>query len=54
MFLEKPSVKQYPDYYEVIAEPIDMLTIEANIKCEKYHTDLELVQDFKVKSFYLT
>ncbi|XP_077277344.1 protein polybromo-1-like isoform X1 [Temnothorax americanus] len=32
MFMEKPSKKLYPDYYQVIAEPIDMLAIEANIK----------------------
>lgn len=49
MFMEKPSKKLYPDYYQVIAEPIDMLTIEANIKAEKYHTENELIQDFKVK-----
>ncbi|CAB0036173.1 unnamed protein product [Trichogramma brassicae] len=51
MFLEKPSKKQYPDYYQVIAEPMDMLTIESNIKSEKYHTDAELVQDLKVIKF---
>ena len=49
MFMEKPSKKLYPDYYQVIAEPIDMLTIEANIKAEKYHNENELIQDFKVK-----
>ncbi|OXU25338.1 hypothetical protein TSAR_015577 [Trichomalopsis sarcophagae] len=48
MFMEKPSKKLYPDYYQVIAEPIDMLTIEANIKAEKYHTENELIQDFKL------
>ncbi|XP_023319103.1 protein polybromo-1 isoform X2 [Trichogramma pretiosum] len=48
MFLEKPSKRDYPDYYQVIAEPMDMLTIESNIKSEKYHTDAELVQDLKL------
>lgn len=32
LFMEKPSKKLYPDYYNVIEKPIDMLTIEANIK----------------------
>lgn len=48
MFMEKPSKKLYPDYYQVIAEPIDMLAIEANIKVEKYQNENELIQDFKV------
>lgn len=46
--MEKPSKKLYPDYYQVIAEPIDMLAIEANIKAEKYQSENELIQDFKV------
>lgn len=48
MFMEKPSKKLYPDYYQIIAEPIDMLAIEANIKAEKYQSENELIQDFKV------
>ncbi|XP_076295789.1 protein polybromo isoform X8 [Lasioglossum baleicum] len=48
MFMEKPSKKLYPDYYQVIAEPIDMLAIEANIKAEKYQSENELIQDFKL------
>lgn len=32
LFMEKPSKKLYPEYYNVIERPIDMLTIEANIK----------------------
>lgn len=48
-FMEKPSKKMYPDYYQIIAEPIDMLQIEANIKAEKYQTEAELIQDFKVQ-----
>lgn len=48
MFMEKPSKKLYPDYYQVIAEPIDMLAIEANIKAEKYQSENELILDFKV------
>jgi protein polybromo-1 len=48
VFLEKPSKKEYPDYYRIISDPIDMLTIEANIKNEKYNTTDELVKDFQV------
>ncbi|XP_039291348.1 protein polybromo-1 isoform X3 [Nilaparvata lugens] len=48
MFMEKPSKKLYPDYYEVIENPIDMLTIEANIKAEKYTNQDEILNDFKL------
>lgn len=34
-FMEKPSKKDYPDYYEIIESPIDMKTIEANVKNDK-------------------
>ena len=37
VFMEKPSKKLYPDYYRIISEPIDMMTIEANIKHDKYN-----------------
>lgn len=48
MFMEKPSKKLYPDYFQVISEPIDMLTIEANIKNDKYSSEEEMLSDFKV------
>lgn len=32
LFMEKPSRADYPDYYEFIENPIDMKTIESNIK----------------------
>jgi protein polybromo-1 len=35
VFMEKPSKKMYPDYYRVIAEPIDMVTIDSNIKNDR-------------------
>lgn len=50
MFMEKPSKKLYPDYYKVIDNPIDMLTIEANIKAEKYQSEDEVLSDFKVRT----
>ena len=30
-----PSRKDYPDYYQVIMEPVDMTMIEAKLKAEK-------------------
>lgn len=48
MFMEKPSKKLYPDYFQVITEPIDMLTIEASIKSDKYTSEEEIVADFKL------
>lgn len=52
MFMEKPSKKLYPDYYKVIQEPIDMLTIENNIRSEKYNSEEEILEDFKVNLFW--
>lgn len=47
-FMEKPSKKLYPEYYEIIAEPIDFLEIEAKIKAEQYSCENDLVRDFKL------
>lgn len=46
--MEKPSKKLYPDYYTVIQEPIDFLTIEGKIKNEQYSSEDELISDFKL------
>ena len=35
IFMGLPSRKDYPDYYQVIMEPIDMTMIEAKIKADK-------------------
>jgi len=35
IFVTLPSKKDYPDYYKVISEPIDMTTIENKIKTDK-------------------
>lgn len=40
-FMDKPSKKLYPDYYEIIANPIDMKSIDSNIK-----NDVVSFQDF--------
>ncbi|XP_050687170.1 protein polybromo-1-like isoform X6 [Eriocheir sinensis] len=47
-FIEKPNRRDYPDYYEVITQPIDMETIESKIKGERYNTEEELISDFKL------
>lgn len=48
LFLEKPSKKLYPDYYQVIQHPIDMNTIEANIKSDRYGTLDDIVGDYRL------
>lgn len=48
LFMEKPSKKAYPDYYEVIQHPIDMNTIEQNIKTDRYGTLDDVVGDFRL------
>lgn len=48
LFMEKPSKKDYPDYYQIITEPIDMKTIEHNIKNDKYCCEEDLIADFRL------
>lgn len=48
LFMEKPPKKLYPDYYDVIQNPIDMSTIESNIRLEKYNSLEELISDFRL------
>lgn len=48
LFMEKPSKKQYPDYYDIIQHPIDMNTIEHNIKNDKYGTLDDVVGDYRL------
>lgn len=48
LFMEKPPKKLYPDYYDVIQNPIDMVTIENNIRQDKYNTLEELIADFRL------
>lgn len=47
-FMEKPSPKLYPVYYEVIEHPIDMNTIVANIREDKYHSLDDMVGDYRL------
>lgn len=48
LFIEKPSKKLYPDYYQVIQHPIDMNTIENNIKSDRYGTLDDIVGDYRL------
>lgn len=48
LFIEKPSKKLYPDYYQVIQHPIDMTTIENNIKSDRYGVLDDAVGDYRL------
>uniref|UniRef100_A0A1A7XRQ9 Protein polybromo-1 n=2 Tax=Iconisemion striatum TaxID=60296 RepID=A0A1A7XRQ9_9TELE len=48
LFMVKPSKKDYPDYYKVILEPMDLRTIEHNIRSDKYMTEDSMVGDMKL------
>ncbi|MEQ2261121.1 Protein polybromo-1, partial [Xenotaenia resolanae] len=48
LFMVKPSKKDYPDYYKVILEPMDLRTIDYNIRSDKYMTEDAMVGDMKL------
>ncbi|XP_071761621.1 polybromo 1, like [Centroberyx gerrardi] len=48
LFMVKPSKKDYPDYYNVILEPMDLKTIEHNVRSERYTTEEALMDDMKL------
>ena len=48
LFMVKPSKKDYPDYYKVIQEPMDLKTIEHNIRSERYTTGEALMDDMRL------
>ncbi|XP_036370884.1 protein polybromo-1 isoform X2 [Octopus sinensis] len=48
IFMTLPLKRDYPDYYRVIMEPIDMSTIEIKIKTDKYISELKLIADFEL------
>lgn len=48
LFMFKPSKKDYPDYYKVILEPMDLRTIEHSIRSDRYMTEDEMVDDMKL------
>lgn len=48
IFVKLPSKKDYPNYFQVVSEPIDMTMIESKIKENKYSSDHLLVQDLEL------
>lgn len=48
LFMFKPSKKDYPDYYKVILEPMDLRTIEHNIRSDRYMSEDVMVDDMKL------
>jgi len=48
LFLEKPSRKDYPDYYKLVLEPIDMKMIDKKIRQDKYPNVEEMLEDFSL------
>ncbi|KAJ8259784.1 hypothetical protein GJAV_G00173420 [Gymnothorax javanicus] len=48
LFMVKPSKKDYPDYYKIILEPMDLRTIDHNIRSEKYLSEDSMVEDMKL------
>eukprot|EP00095_Tigriopus_kingsejongensis_P009080 maker-scaffold742_size103727-snap-gene-0.20 protein:Tk09080 transcript:maker-scaffold742_size103727-snap-gene-0.20-mRNA-1 annotation:"protein polybromo-1 isoform x2" len=48
MFMEKPSKKDYPDYYEIITSPMDMNTINMKIKGGQYKSEDDMITDMKL------
>ncbi|XP_061543027.1 protein polybromo-1 isoform X3 [Phycodurus eques] len=48
LFMVKPSKKDYPDYYKIILEPMDLKTIEHNIRSDKYLSQDAMVEDMKL------
>ncbi|NP_001003535.2 polybromo 1, like [Danio rerio] len=48
LFMVKPLKKDYPDYYKIIQDPMDMRTIENNIRTERYNNEDALMEDMKL------
>ncbi|KAM8931014.1 protein polybromo-1 isoform 1-T1 [Pelodytes ibericus] len=48
LFMFKPSKKDYPDYYKIILEPMDLKTIEHNIRTDKYSSEEAMMDDMKL------
>lgn len=48
LFMVKPSKKDYPDYYKVILDPIDLRTIEQNIRSDRYVSEEAVINDMEL------
>ena len=48
VFMDKPDRKSYPDYYDIITEPIDMKMINDRIMTNMYKCEEDMITDCKV------
>ncbi|XP_042563727.1 protein polybromo-1 isoform X2 [Clupea harengus] len=48
LFMVKPSKKDYPDYYKIILEPMDLRTIDHNIRADKYMSEESMMEDMRL------
>eukprot|EP00794_Sanderia_malayensis_P006139 gene6139-6845_t len=48
IFMELPSKVDYPDYYKVISQPMDIKTIQENVKNGKYQNEESFLRDFEI------
>lgn len=48
LFMVKPSKKDYPDYYKIILEPMDLRTIDHNIRADKYLSEEAMMEDMRL------
>ena len=47
MFEELPDEDEYPDYYKVIPNPMDMKIIHNKMESFEYNTEDEFIRDFE-------
>ncbi|XP_062616162.1 protein polybromo-1-like [Saccostrea cucullata] len=47
IFMQLPSKRDYPDYYQVITNPIDLSMIEAKLRADKYPSEQHIITDFE-------
>ncbi|KAF0684112.1 Aste57867_23899 [Aphanomyces stellatus] len=48
LFIERPSATDYPDYYTIVNEAMDLQTIESRIEADEYSSFGEMESDFKL------
>lgn len=48
LFMEKPNRKLYADYYDIIIHPVDLNTIDNNIRTDRYSSVDDIVADYRL------
>ncbi|XP_065097827.1 protein polybromo-1 isoform X2 [Paramisgurnus dabryanus] len=48
LFMVKPSKKDYPDYYKIILEPMDLRSVDHNIRSDRYPSEDSMIEDMKL------